>query len=1081
MATKAAGIDFYKDWLGIPEEHRPPDHYRLLGLEPLEEDRGKIEEAWLARTKTLRARQLDPRHGAVVQDLLNELAYAETVLTDQGKKRVYDEKLRSAVSLDEADPDAGVVVDLAPYVVGGQARVGAVAAQVSRAGQVRRVACPRCGHENQKGKLVCRNCGGYLASPPRRRFAGLEIPGWTWPVAGAVVAVAIVIGLVFALLSAFQNSSPPLGGDGEGGEGSDHASGEPRDPNKGQFQLLFNRTLAMWARLDENPRQESILATPLCSLFVDPEHRSAVAARDGSLVVWGRQDLAGGVRFPARGIEGTIQEIGIDRDGKVYVGARGQPIRVFEPSDSDVRVRSLSADASNGTAAKSCARVMAVSADRKAVAMITGGEASGVTLVFYVAQLGGYRVERSFIPGVVGASCAAVDDHGRLAVATARGILVFEGTPPSPATELHVPGDVTPAQLAMDPGAGVAALLAPAPGDGSARIVWLEKPGEAKLDTDLEGPIWFGPVADGMVFVQAKRRAVRMWFASRGRASLLREFVLPEGTVATAVGVAAGSMKAVAVGLSDGRLLVWDEVASFRFPKEIRGVDVAEAPPEHVTIQGTGHPSGGPPGKAPDEAFDALYNRARERWNRVQEPRQGSVLSSRITDLFLVPRGTTAVAAEGGSVAVWSGGEGVRFTASALHGKIEEIRFDALGHVYIAAKWEAFLEFDRTATRPLHRLGPTAARASRQPIAVSPGRGRVAFLTAGEKRSVLLRVIEEVVGKGIVYTADMKEIPGAEGAFCAAIQDDGRLAVASGSEVRVFMGTPPAWTASLPLPKGAEPAWLAFDPEAGVAALLPPAAGEGRTRIAWLERPGEAFLDDDFEGATWFGPEPYGLLLVRAKGNVVKIWFASQGEFRLLREFALPPDSVATAVTVDPQIPILAVGLADGSLVVWDRAGAFTFPVEMSELPVGSSGETGTRPLPGAGTSDPPRAGRGESDLHGTWNLVLDKMWEEFKSSDQYRNIPESSRADVEEVVRELYSNTRVTFSEGKISTRSGDKTEEARWRIVSRDGNAWNVETQAEGKKAETGTLEWMDDDHVKLISKENGVPFTIWLVRRK
>ncbi len=37
-------IDVYKEWLGIPEGQRPPDHYQLLRLVQFEDDTEKVRK-----------------------------------------------------------------------------------------------------------------------------------------------------------------------------------------------------------------------------------------------------------------------------------------------------------------------------------------------------------------------------------------------------------------------------------------------------------------------------------------------------------------------------------------------------------------------------------------------------------------------------------------------------------------------------------------------------------------------------------------------------------------------------------------------------------------------------------------------------------------------------------------------------------------------------------------------------------------------------------------------------------------------------------------------------------------------------
>lgn len=85
-------LDVYKDWLGIPEAPRPPDHYTLLRLVQFEDDFDKVE----AHYKKLNAHVRKYASGQYMlqsQDLLNELAKAKLCLTDPVRKRDYDEGL----------------------------------------------------------------------------------------------------------------------------------------------------------------------------------------------------------------------------------------------------------------------------------------------------------------------------------------------------------------------------------------------------------------------------------------------------------------------------------------------------------------------------------------------------------------------------------------------------------------------------------------------------------------------------------------------------------------------------------------------------------------------------------------------------------------------------------------------------------------------------------------------------------------------------------------------------------------------------------------------------------------------------
>ena len=85
-------IDVYKQWLGIPEEFRPPNHYQLLRLVDFEDDPEKIRAHYKKLNGVVR-KYATGDYMLQSQDLLNELAKAMLCLTDPGRKRDYDESL----------------------------------------------------------------------------------------------------------------------------------------------------------------------------------------------------------------------------------------------------------------------------------------------------------------------------------------------------------------------------------------------------------------------------------------------------------------------------------------------------------------------------------------------------------------------------------------------------------------------------------------------------------------------------------------------------------------------------------------------------------------------------------------------------------------------------------------------------------------------------------------------------------------------------------------------------------------------------------------------------------------------------
>jgi len=85
-------FDSYAQWLGIPADRRPPNHYELLGLSSGETDAARIHTAGLERSAKVRRYCLG-KHGAEATRLLGEIATAFDCLSDTAAKAAYDQKL----------------------------------------------------------------------------------------------------------------------------------------------------------------------------------------------------------------------------------------------------------------------------------------------------------------------------------------------------------------------------------------------------------------------------------------------------------------------------------------------------------------------------------------------------------------------------------------------------------------------------------------------------------------------------------------------------------------------------------------------------------------------------------------------------------------------------------------------------------------------------------------------------------------------------------------------------------------------------------------------------------------------------
>ena len=93
----------YTEWLDIPLDLQPADHYVLLGLPRFTSDTVAIEQAADARMAHLRTFQSGPR-GRYTQNLLNQLAAAKLCLLNSSTKATYDNALQGMAAADQAPP-----------------------------------------------------------------------------------------------------------------------------------------------------------------------------------------------------------------------------------------------------------------------------------------------------------------------------------------------------------------------------------------------------------------------------------------------------------------------------------------------------------------------------------------------------------------------------------------------------------------------------------------------------------------------------------------------------------------------------------------------------------------------------------------------------------------------------------------------------------------------------------------------------------------------------------------------------------------------------------------------------------------
>ena len=94
-------FDPYLEWLQIPPERRPLNHYDLLGLTELESNPQQINDVGLSRIAAVRRYQVGP-HSEQALRILNEMSAAYACLTSSERKKQYDVEL-IGILLDNAD------------------------------------------------------------------------------------------------------------------------------------------------------------------------------------------------------------------------------------------------------------------------------------------------------------------------------------------------------------------------------------------------------------------------------------------------------------------------------------------------------------------------------------------------------------------------------------------------------------------------------------------------------------------------------------------------------------------------------------------------------------------------------------------------------------------------------------------------------------------------------------------------------------------------------------------------------------------------------------------------------------------
>ena len=96
-------FDPYFKWLGIAPKDQPPHHYRLLGIDPFEDDREVIDSA-ANRVMTYLKELAMGDDAAHSQKIMNEVMQARLCLLNPTRKAAYDSELREKLSAQQPPP-----------------------------------------------------------------------------------------------------------------------------------------------------------------------------------------------------------------------------------------------------------------------------------------------------------------------------------------------------------------------------------------------------------------------------------------------------------------------------------------------------------------------------------------------------------------------------------------------------------------------------------------------------------------------------------------------------------------------------------------------------------------------------------------------------------------------------------------------------------------------------------------------------------------------------------------------------------------------------------------------------------------
>ena len=225
-------FDPYYKWLGIPAEEQPPNHYRLLGIQLLEQSTDVIEAAANRQMAYLQELSAGDDHVDEAQGLLGEVARARVCLLAAESKARYDAELTSTLdSLPEAEEATPENVAVPEFDLADRGAAAPRRPAARRSGGKKRTSTARrSGRRSSPTKNASRSAAreeDRAATPSRSSSVQVKIMAAVIP-----AVVVVLVGIVWMVAGGDSSSKQGEKNNKENktGSGASLDQGNEKDP-----------------------------------------------------------------------------------------------------------------------------------------------------------------------------------------------------------------------------------------------------------------------------------------------------------------------------------------------------------------------------------------------------------------------------------------------------------------------------------------------------------------------------------------------------------------------------------------------------------------------------------------------------------------------------------------------------------------------------------------------------------------------------------------------------------------------------------------------------------------------------------